>query len=45
MTEADWTQVWPFFDDVVQAGETYSYPADLSATMGPNRPARGGARG
>ena len=74
MTEADWPQVWPFFDEIVRAGETYAYPADLtsdearglwtmrppgqtvvlceelpgvgptvlgSATMGPNRPARG----
>jgi GNAT superfamily N-acetyltransferase len=74
MTPADWPQVWPFFDDIVQAGETYAYPSDLtsesarelwtmrppgqtvvleedlpglgrlvlgSATMGPNRPARG----
>ena len=74
MTKDDWQQVWPFFDEIVQAGETYAYPADLtseearelwtmrspgqtvvlseelpgagptvlgSATMGPNRPARG----
>lgn len=69
MTEADWPQVWEFFDEIVQAGETYAYPLDLtseqardlwtmrppgqtvvleddgrvlgSATMGPNRPARG----
>ena len=70
MTEADWPQVWPFFDEIVRAGETYAYPLDLtseqarelwtmrppgrtvvleedgrvlgSATMGPNRPGRGG---
>ncbi len=70
MTPEDWPQVWAFFDPIVQAGETYAYPADLtseqarslwtmaapaqtvvleesgrilgSATMGPNRPGRGG---
>jgi L-amino acid N-acyltransferase YncA len=70
MTEADWPQVWPFWNDIVQDGETYAYPLDLSseqartlwtmsppgqtvvleedgrilgsATMGPNRPGRGG---
>ena len=70
MTEEDWPRVWPFFEDIVQAGETYAYPPDLtseqaralwtmsppgqtvvldeageilgSATMGPNRPGRGG---
>ncbi len=31
MTEADWPQVWPFFDAVVQAGETYAYPLDLTS--------------
>jgi len=74
MTVQDWSQVWPFFDEIVRAGETYAYPTDLtseqaralwtvappgqtvvleeeltgigpcvlgSATMGPNRPARG----
>jgi len=69
MEPEDWPQVWPFFDQIVQAGETYAYPTDLtseqaralwtmappgqtvvleeegsvlgSATMGPNRPARG----
>ncbi len=30
MTEADWTQVWPFFDAIVRAGETYAYPLDLT---------------
>ena len=68
-TEADWPRIWPFFDQIVQDGETYAYPLDLtseqardlwlmkppaqtvvleddgqvlgSATMGPNRPARG----
>jgi len=67
--EDDWPRIWPFFDRIVQDGETYAYPTDLtseqardlwlmtppaqtvvledgghvlgSATMGPNRPARG----
>jgi L-amino acid N-acyltransferase YncA len=42
MTEDDWSQVWPFFHEIVQAGETYAYPLDLTSeqardlwTMGP----------
>jgi GNAT superfamily N-acetyltransferase len=31
MTEDDWRQVWPFFDEIVQAGETYVYPLDLTS--------------
>jgi GNAT superfamily N-acetyltransferase len=31
MTEADWPQVWPFFDEIVRAGETYAYPLDLDS--------------
>ena len=31
MTEEDWPQVWPFFDEIVQAGETYAYPPDLTS--------------
>jgi L-amino acid N-acyltransferase YncA len=31
MTEADWAQVWPFWNEIVQAGETYAYPLDLSS--------------
>jgi GNAT superfamily N-acetyltransferase len=31
MTEADWPQVWEFFDEIVQAGETYAYPLDLTS--------------
>lgn len=27
--EADWSEVWPFFRRVVEAGETYPYPLDL----------------
>jgi L-amino acid N-acyltransferase YncA len=31
MTEEDWVQVWPIFDEIVQAGETYAYPLDLTS--------------
>jgi GNAT superfamily N-acetyltransferase len=31
MTEADWPRVWPIFDEIVQAGETYAYPLDLTS--------------
>jgi L-amino acid N-acyltransferase YncA len=31
MTGADWPQVWEFFDETVQAGETYAYPLDLTS--------------
>ena len=31
MTAEDWPQVWPFFDEIVQAGETYAYPTDLTS--------------
>jgi len=31
MTEEDWPQVWPFFNEIVQAGETYAYPPDLTS--------------
>ena len=24
MTAGDWPQVWPFFDEIVRAGETYA---------------------
>ncbi|MDP3893739.1 GNAT family N-acetyltransferase, partial [Nocardioides sp.] len=30
--EADWAQVWPFFREIVEAGETYAYPTGLSST-------------
>ncbi|WP_419818559.1 GNAT family N-acetyltransferase [Glaciibacter flavus] len=29
-TERDWPQVYPFFRDIVAAGETYAYPDGLS---------------
>ncbi|WP_201305135.1 GNAT family N-acetyltransferase [Streptomyces sp. GS7] len=28
-TAADWPAVWPFFRDIVRAGETYTYPRDI----------------
>lgn len=31
MTPADWPQVWEFFDEIVQDGETYAYPLDLTS--------------
>jgi L-amino acid N-acyltransferase YncA len=31
MAEQDWPQVWPFFDEIVRAGETYAYPPDLTS--------------
>ena len=31
MSDADWPRVWPFFAEIVQAGETYAYPADLTS--------------
>ena len=30
-TEEDWPRIWPFFDEIVQAGETYAYPVDLTS--------------
>jgi GNAT superfamily N-acetyltransferase len=27
---ADWPRIWPFFDQIVRAGETYAYPLDLT---------------
>ena len=31
MTPDDWHRVWPFFAAVVEAGETYAYPLDLTS--------------
>ncbi|MDQ1615970.1 MAG: hypothetical protein QOJ60_1909 [Actinomycetota bacterium] len=28
--DADWPAIWPFFAEIVAAGETYAYPDDLS---------------
>ena len=30
-TAEDWPRIWPIFDAVVQAGETYAYPTDLTS--------------
>ncbi len=29
-TDDDWPLIWPFFDQIVQAGETYAFPLDLT---------------
>ena len=31
-TDQDWPRIWPFFADIVAAGETYAYPTDLTET-------------
>jgi GNAT superfamily N-acetyltransferase len=28
--DQDWTRIWPFFAEIVAAGETYTYPEDLT---------------
>ncbi len=30
-TEADWVQIWPFFEAIVRDRETYAYPPDLTS--------------
>ncbi len=30
-TDADWPAIWPVFQEVVSAGETYAYPEDLTS--------------
>ncbi|WP_432562709.1 GNAT family N-acetyltransferase [Kineococcus sp. SYSU DK003] len=30
-TDADWVQVWPFFDEIVADGETYALPQGLTS--------------
>lgn len=30
-TPDDWPRLWPVFDEIVQAGETYAYPTDLTS--------------
>jgi len=30
-TGEDWLRIWPFFDAIVRAGETYAYPEGLTA--------------
>ena len=29
-TDDDWTAIWPFFREIVVAGETYAYPRDIT---------------
>lgn len=29
---ADWDQIWPFFAEIVEAGDSYAYPLDLDTT-------------
>ena len=29
-TDDDWPRIWPFFDAIVRAGESYAFPADLT---------------
>lgn len=31
MTADDWPRVWPFFVEIVAAGESYTYPLDLAS--------------
>ncbi len=33
-TQADWPQIWPFFDATVQEGESYAFPLDLTVETG-----------
>ncbi len=33
-TDQDWPRIWPFFDQIVAAGESYSYPLDLTLETG-----------
>lgn len=30
-TVEDWPQIWPFFREIVDAGDTYAYPLDLTS--------------
>lgn len=30
-TEADWAAIWPFWQEIVEAGETYAYPLGATA--------------
>ncbi len=29
-TDEDWLRIWPFFSAIVEAGDTYAYPDDLT---------------
>lgn len=33
-TTEDWAGIWPFFHEIVAAGETFTYPVDLSREDG-----------
>ena len=33
-TDADWPRIWPFFREIVLAGETYAYPLDVTEESG-----------
>jgi L-amino acid N-acyltransferase YncA len=33
-TDADWPAIWPFFEEIVRAGETYAYALDLDRDGG-----------
>ncbi|MET9482214.1 GNAT family N-acetyltransferase [Streptomyces sp. NPDC006638] len=33
-TAADWPAIWPFFQEIVAAGETFTYPTDLTEEAG-----------
>jgi L-amino acid N-acyltransferase YncA len=33
-TDADWPAIWPVFQGIVAAGETYAYPEDLTSEQG-----------
>jgi L-amino acid N-acyltransferase YncA len=33
-TDADWPRIWPFFEDVVRAGETYAYDLTMTSEEG-----------
>lgn len=33
-TGTDWPRIWPFFAEIVAAGQTYAYPEDLTVETG-----------
>jgi L-amino acid N-acyltransferase YncA len=33
-TEGDWPLIWPFFEQIVTAGETYAYPDPVTEELG-----------
>jgi len=34
VTAADWPLIWPFLRDICRAGETFSYPTDITEQQG-----------